>query len=212
MYTPAYNREDDPATLAAFMQAHPFATLVTASGSGLIASHIPVVTRLEGETVTLSGHLARANDHWQAFSGSEETLVIFTGPHAYVSPSHYAKHESVPTWNYVAVHAYGHPETVRFENAPERMTMLMADLIGEHEAEYQAQWDSLSEKFRHGMMRGIVGFEMKVTRLEGKYKLSQNRSHEDQREVAQALLSHSATEVAETGRLMEERLEAGETR
>ena len=206
MYIPNFNREDDTEKLVSFMQNYNFATLVSISDGVPIASHIPVVAKLSGETVTLSGHLARANPHCEVLE-TGEMLAIFTGPHAYISPKNYERLESVPTWNYVAVHAYGTPKTMTFKEKPDEMQALVADLVEAHEASYKEQWDSLSEKFRHGMMQGIVGFEMSVTRLEGKYKLSQNRSKTDQKEVAQALRNSADPSVSEVGKLMEEKLE-----
>lgn len=206
MYIPSYNREDDPEVLLKFMQRYSFATLVSGAEAGLIASHLPVVvTEAEG-AVTITGHFARANPHADALAG--EMLVIFTGPHAYVSPAHYDKRESVPTWNYVAVHAYGAPQPLTFAEHPERMRALMLELIEQHEPSYAAQWNSLSEKYRHGMMRGIVGFELPVTRLEGKAKLSQNRLSADQRAVARALGAHPEQAARETANLMKKKLSA----
>ena len=206
MYIPNFNREDDTEKLVGFIQRYNFATLVSALKGVPIASHIPVVTKLDGETVTLSGHLAQANPHCQVLE-TGEMLAIFTGPHAYVSPTNYEKLESVPTWNYVAVHAYGMPKTMTFKEKPNEMQTLVADLVKMHEASYQDQWDSLPEKYRHGMMQGIVGFEMSVTRLEGKYKLSQNRPESDQKEVARVLQQNPDPTVSDVGVLMVEKLE-----
>lgn len=206
MYIPNFNREDDSEKLVGFMQSYNFATLVSILEGVPIASHIPVVTKFDGETVTLRGHLARANPHCGVLENTE-MLAIFTGPHAYISPKNYKKLESVPTWNYVAVHAYGQPKTLTFKEKPEEMQTLVAELISVHEASYEEQWNSLSEKYQHGMMRGIVGFEMKVSRLEGKYKLSQNRSEVEQKAVARALRQNTDPTVSDVGVLMEEELE-----
>ncbi len=180
MYIPNTYRYDDHTELIEFMQAHSFATLVSILDGVPIASHVPLVVHADGEQVRLSGHVAKANPHWQAFTQGE-TLAIFSGPHAFISPSLYDKRESVPTWNYIAVHAYGIPQIVTLV---ERM---LDDMIAHYDPMYQAQWNELSAKYRDGMMNGIVAFEMPVTRLEGKAKLSQNRSHADQQRVANAL-------------------------
>ena len=108
MYVPKHFAEDDPATLRAYIEANPFATIVTMLDGELIATHVPVL--LDGDAAaggTLVGHVARANPHWRAFDGVTESLVIFAGPHAYVSPAWYTETPAVPTWNYTAVHVYG---------------------------------------------------------------------------------------------------------
>ena len=208
MYTPALNRQDDPDTLLAFMQRHNFATLVSQLEGQLIASHIPVLATRTGETFYISGHLAKANPQVQALS--TELLVIFTGPHAYISPKHYESVQNVPTWNYTAVHAYGMPEALRFGDSPQDLAADISKLIAQHEAAYQQQWDSLSERYRHGMLQGIVGFRMQVTRLEGKYKLSQNRSDTEQRHIIDALKRHPDPDISGVAELMEEQSDSGE--
>jgi transcriptional regulator len=198
MYIPNANREDDQAKLVAFMRAHSFIALVSIVDGAPWASHIPVVVEETDEGVIITGHLARANPHWQSF-GQGETLAIFTGPHAYISPTLYEKHENVPTWNYIAVHAYGVPTIATFAEHPERLDAIVAALIAENEASYAQQWAELTPKYREGMLRGIVGFEMPVTRLEGKYKLSQNRSATDQEQVATALRHNDEPTIAAVG-------------
>ena len=202
MYIPKPYREDDAETLVAFMRANSFATLVSVLDGALWATHLPLVVADQDGHVTLTGHLAKANPHWQAF-GADESLVIFNGPHAYVSPALYEKEESVPTWNYVAVHAYGIPHAIAYEDAPARMQAMLEAMIDQYDAAYQAQWHSLSDKFRHGMMSWVVGFEMAVTRLEGKVKLSQNRSLADQYSVAQAMLQSADTTERGVGEAMQ---------
>jgi transcriptional regulator len=207
MYIPNAFRETETDQLLAFMRAHSFITLVSVVEGAPFATHLPVALAVREGQITLVGHVARANPHWQAF-GAGESLAIFSGPHAYVSPSHYAQRESVPTWNYIAVHAYGVPHPIAFSAAPAAVEGALAELIAAYDATYQAQWDSLPQRFRDGLMRGIVAFEMVVTRLEGKAKLSQNRSHADQHSVAEAL-RHSADPAAqETGAAMDARLAA----
>lgn len=201
MYIPNAYRADDYDQLIAFMRANSFATLVSVLDGAPFASHLPLVVASDGDAVTLRGHVAKPNPHWHAF-GNGETLAIFTGPHAYVSPSLYEKRESVPTWNYIAVHAYGTPRVVTYDDAPETMQRMLNEMIESYEPAYRTQWDALSDKFRDGMMRGIVAFEMTVTRLEGKAKLSQNRSHADQHSVAAMLLRSDDTATQATGHAM----------
>lgn len=203
MYIPNANRVDEQAQLLAFMQAHSFATLVSLVQGELFATHLPLVVAVAGEQITLRGHLAKANPHWQEWVTQREVLVIFQGPHAYISPSHYEKWESVPTWNYIAAHAYGSVQLVQEEAG---LLATLGELIAATEPAYQAQWDSLPDKFRAGMLNGIVAFEITVTRLEGKFKLSQNRPLADQERVATALMSAADTAIAATGHYMQERL------
>jgi transcriptional regulator len=205
MYIPDLNREDDIQTLVAFMRAHSFATLVSYVDNTLIASHIPLLVSAREEQVMLMGHVAKPNPHWRGFDIAE-SLAIFTGPHAYISPSLYEKRESVPTWNYIAVHAYGIPRAISTADSPAAVAAMLEATIDVYDPTYRRQWDELSEKFRSGMMNGIVCFQMEVTRLEGKYKLSQNRSLTDQENVAQSLLQSQDQEIHATGAAMLHRL------
>ncbi|HMO57916.1 MAG TPA: FMN-binding negative transcriptional regulator [Roseiflexaceae bacterium] len=207
MYIPHANREDDPAILLAFMREHAFITLVSILDGIPFASHVPVALRDDAGQFTIIGHLAKANPQWRTF-GTGEALAIFNGPHAYISPSLYEKHESVPTWNYIAVHAYGVPQPVFFNDAHAALEGSLRELIATYEAAYQTHWESLPVKFREGMLQGVVGFEIAVTRLEGKYKLSQNRSHTDQHTVAHALLASGDPAAQATGAAMQTQLAA----
>ncbi|MBD2295313.1 FMN-binding negative transcriptional regulator [Anabaena sphaerica FACHB-251] len=206
MYVPPAFREDDMEKLVAFMRDNSFATVVSIMNDIPVASHIPVVVTVENGVVKLSGHLAKANSQWQSF-GLGETLAIFHGPHAYISPSLYEKKESVPTWNYIAVHAYGLSQVITLEDAPELMDQMIDEMIETYDSDYKSQWEDLSDHFREGMMNGIIAFEMTVTKLEGKYKLSQNRSHYDQSNVAQSLLQSTETNVQSIGAAMKQNLE-----
>jgi len=202
MYIPEAFRGQDRPTLVEFMRAQSFATLVSVKDEGsLWASHLPLLVTERGESLVLLGHVARANEHWKAF-GVTESLAIFTGPHAYVSPSLYESVESVPTWNYVAVHAYGVPRILAAD-AADGLERLLEAMMETYEPAYRRQWDGLPAGFRERMLHGIVGFEMPVARLEGKRKLSQNRSRADQERVAQALLGSPDPSAQAVGRLME---------
>lgn len=202
MYIPNLFREDDADGLLDFMRKHAFATVVSVGEGVPVASHLPLTATLEDERVVLRGHFARANPQWRVVDKGE-VLAIFTGPHAYVSPMHYDKRESVPTWNYLAVHAYGRARVVDGEAD---MEALLNELIAQHEPGYQSQWEGLSERYRSGMMQGIVGFEVQVARLEGKVKLSQNKSLEEQQRIAAALLRSEDAVARATGAEMRRRL------
>ncbi len=205
MYTPAFTRNDDRAELLAFMRAHRFATLVTASGGTPFITHLPLVVADTVEGLRITGHFARPNPHWRALTEGE-TVAVFQAPHAYVSPTLYDTPQSVPTWNYVAVHATGRARAL---DDPASALGAVEALIGATDRGYEAQWRSLPDRYREGMLRGIVAFELPVERLEGKYKLSQNRSPAEQRRVADALAASPDPAARATGELMRERLDAG---
>lgn len=183
------------------MQRHSFATIVSSADGALHAAHLPLTVH-EGEGVCLRGHFAKGNPQWRMLEGGE-TLAIFTGPHAYVSPEHYDKFESVLTWNYLAVHAYSEARLLE----PALVTASVADLVAQHEPAYQNQWDNLSERYKEGMMRGIVAFELRVTRLEGAAKLSQNKTAVEQQRIAKALCGNDDPDAAATGAEMQRRLD-----
>jgi transcriptional regulator len=206
MYIPKHNAMPDRARQLAFMRANSFATVVTSVGGDLLATHVPVRTNVAEDAdagdVTLRFHLAKPNPQVAQLRASSDVLVIFNGPHAYISPSNYEKPD-VPTWNYVAVHAYGAPREVIGKDA---QLAMLADLIGHYESAFQPDWDAMPEAYRNGMLAGIVGFELAVTRIEGKEKLSQNRSHGDQQAVADWLLAHAHDAPRAVGALMKKRL------
>ena len=201
MYRPAAFREEDTDKLIAFMKANSFATLVSTVEGIPYASHIPLVVTKQGNVVKLTGHLAKQNPQWQAFAAAE-SLAVFTGAHAYISPTLYEKRENVPTWNYIAVHAYGIPEIITLGDSPQRMDTMISKMVDTYEATYQSQWHSLSDSYRIGMMSGIVGFEMTVTRLEGQFKLSQNRSQTDRQTVSEELRQSSDSSARAVGEEM----------
>lgn len=165
------------------MRRYNFATLVTLRDGNLTATHAPLVVRESGDEITLVGHLSNAGLP-TCFS---DVLVIFTGPHAYISPSLYESKLSVPTWNYTAVHAHGTARTIDTEAA-------LMELVNAMEPAYRKQWDELPEEFRAKMMGAVTAFEIRVKRLEGKYKLSQNRPPADRLRVTEAF---DGTELGE---------------
>ena len=197
MYTPRFNEVTDRVTLLEAMRAYPFALLFgpLANQDGLrpsTATHLPLVIREDDDQLVIEGHFARANPHWSLLDG-HETLVVFSGPHSYVSPSFYTEPLSVPTWNYIAVHAQGILRAVHDE--AEKDTLL-AGLIQTNEPAYLAQWRSLPDTFRHRMLGGIVGFRISVSRLEGKFKLSQNRSEAERSNIRAAQAAGTPDERA----------------
>lgn len=190
MYVPPHFSIEDRADVVQAIRAAPFASLVTGGPDGLIASPLPLLLdESEGEFGVLYGHLARANPHWQA-KPSGEAMAIFMGPNAYVSPSWYpskAEHgRVVPTWNYVAVHAYG---PVEFFDDPERLREVVTRLTNHHERGREPAWQvaDAPEPYIAAQLRAIVGVRLPVTRIDAKRKMSQNRSAEDRAGVAAGL-------------------------
>jgi len=188
MYVPKHFAIADTAWCHALMRANAFAVMVTADDAGApFATHLPLlVDETRGPLGTLRGHVARANPHWRYLRAGRPTLVVCSGAHAYVSPSWYATHPSVPTWNYVTVHATGVGALVE---DPARVRALLADLVRVYEGPPPSPWsfESLPEDYLAGMQRGIVAFEIPIDRLEGKAKLSQNRDAVDRARTREAL-------------------------
>lgn len=191
MYTPAAFRQDDLAALHQQMRASRLPTVTSHGPHGLLASHLPLLLEAdEGAYGTLYGHFARANPQWRDLADGSEALVIFQGPEAYISPSWYAAKAEhgrvVPTWNYIAVHAYGRAEL--FDDA-ERLLSLVSRLSTLHEAERPQPWavSDAPREYIDGMLRAIVGFAIPIQRLQGKWKLGQNRSQADQTGVREGL-------------------------
>lgn len=192
MYVPPAFREDDPSTLRQIMREARLSTLVTATPEGLVATPLPLILdESEGEHGVLYGHLAKANPQWK-LPVTGEALAIFSGPDAYVTPSWYAAKQEhgkvVPTWNYVAVHAYGHAEFFADED---RLLEAVTRLTNLYEHPRDQPWavTDAPEPFIKSQLKGIVGFRLPITRLEGKRKMSQNRSAEDREGVAEGLMS-----------------------
>jgi transcriptional regulator len=186
VYVPKEFAVADQTVLHDLMERFNFAALVTAAGGAPVATHLPfLVQRDGGAHGTLIAHMARANPQWRTFGGTTEALVIFQGEHGYVSPSWYADHPSVPTWNYLVAHAYGAPRVIE-DTA--RVEATLRALVTRHEAGFDAPWPmDLPATYLQQMMRGIVVFEVPIARLEGKFKLSQNRPREDRRQIIAAL-------------------------
>jgi transcriptional regulator len=187
MYSPKFNQVADRDLLIEAMQAYSFAILFGPQATPewtapLAATHLPLVVKDEGEHGLIEGHFAKANRHWQALAG-HETLVVFSGPHSYVSPTFYVDPLSVPTWNYIAIHAYGTLQLVEDEAGKEA---LLAGLIQANEPGYAERWKAMPDGFRRTMLAGIAGFRIPIARIEGKFKISQNRAPQERANVQAA--------------------------
>ncbi len=205
MYLPGHFEVTDRATLEAFIERHSFATLVNVVDGAPFATHLPLVLDRGGsERGSLQGHVARANPQWKSFDGTNQALAIFHGPHAYVSPSSYAASPAVPTWNYAVVHAYGAPRPIDDEVWLGR---LVDRLVGIYESGRTSPWPgTLPADYKAKQLRAIVGFEMAITRIEGKFKLNQNRSLDDQRGAIRDLETRDDPQARAVAAMMKQRL------
>jgi transcriptional regulator len=177
MYSPEEFVENDPAVLHGVMRDHGWALLVGEIDGLPNVTHLPfMLDEARGDHGTLISHMAKANPHWQSFEDGKEALIVFWGPHAYISPTWYKNQPSVPTWNYVTVHAYGAPLIIEDE---EDKIAAQQELVRAYEGGDGWKLLDQPEKFIRGMLPGIVTFEIPILRLEGKFKMSQNRHADD---------------------------------
>ena len=193
MYIPGYTKHEDEADLLRLMRDYPFATLVTAPGGRPFATHLPLMTEKQGDTFVLLSHMARANPQWRHFDEGE-TLAIFHGPHALVNSVLYESSPNVPTWNYAVVHAYGEASIITGERERE----IAYKLVAEHTPEMEP----IPADFERRLMAAVVTFELRVTRLEGKFKLSQNKGARDRLNVIKGLSQSEREEERATAELM----------
>ena len=207
MYTPENFKVSDLQTLHADMERWNFATLITPGAEdGLQVTHLPLLLKRDtGRFGMLTGHMAKANLHWKAFNTSRQSLAIFHGPHAYISPRWYHTEEAVPTWNYVVVHAFGMPRVLQED---ERMAAHLMDLIQHQEGTGPEAWrpEKLSQETFAALMKGIVYFEMPILRIEGKAKLGQNRSRRDIAGLVEGLQAADRVGSHELARITQSRV------
>ena len=207
MYLPKLNQQPEQAKALAFMQKYSFATLVSIIDNKPFATHMPLVVSEQAGKIKIEGHFAKNNPQWQNMA-EQEILVMFAEPHAYVSPSLYQDAQNVPTWNYIAVHAYGKAKVYSLEDNKKELEKIIIATIKTFEEAYLEQYNTLTDKYKYGMMSAIVGFELEVTSLEAKDKLSQNKTPKDQEAVANALAKSKDRVIAEVGDAMLEKLDS----
>ena len=183
MFVPNNFRFEDRAEKITFIKQYSFATIITVKDSIPIATQLPFVIDDSSDKLILNSHFAVANEQTK-YIEANTSLVIFTEPHAYISPVHYDKHESVPTWDYIAVHAYGKAKIVEDETAKLKS---LEQMIQFYEKDYLQQWESLSDNFKKRMMKGIVAFELEVNDLQGQKKLSQNKTENERKRIVEHL-------------------------
>ena len=183
MYTPKLFEFASMPDKIAFMKRYSFATIITSKEQVPIATQLPFVVDDSGDKLILRSHFAIVNEQTK-YIADNVSLVIFSEPHAYISPRHYDKHESVPTWDYISVHAYGTASIL--ESAADKLRVL-EEMINFYEPDYLDRWNSLSDKYKTGMLQGIVAFELEVTDLQGQQKLSQNKTNQERERIIQEL-------------------------
>ena len=196
MYTPSSFKETDPDLLFELIEQFNFGILFSQHGDEPEATHLPfLVDRYRGDYGILIAHFAKANKHWQHIEEGREVLAVFQGPHGYISPSWYKNRETVPTWNYAAVHVYGKARIIHEKNALREM---VTRLTHYHESQVGSDW-SLDEvrEYSEKLLSAITGIEIEITRMEGKFKFNQNKADEDQRGVIEHLDEKTAPGVKE---------------
>ena len=186
MYIPTHFNVENQNEMADFIRKNSFGILVSEQNGKITASHLPMILTENNGEIRIEGHVAKGNLQWHDFEKNENVMLIFQGDHGYVSPLLYQSKESVPTWNYMAVHVYGsisliHGDSEKIEG--------LEKMISRYEPEYLPQWKSLSEEYKQKMLGGIMAFVVRAEKLEGKFKLSQNRPEQDRESVAQHFLS-----------------------
>ena len=202
MYISKLYREEDHTEILEFLQQNEFATLVTYDGEKPTASHLLMEIMQEGENLFVNGHMSKANPLWKTFEKNPEVLVIFQGPHTYISPAWY-NHLNVPTWNYQAVHIYGKPRIVTDQ---EETYVILSRLVARNESNAAYRLETLPQEFVSKEIKGIVAFQLEVTRIEANYKLSQNRNNEDYHNIISHLyeredeMSHGVAEAMKRNR------------
>ena len=196
MYSPTYNKLENRAELLQFLRENNFPILVTGTGGVLHASHLPITVHEQETQIVIDMHMAKNNPQWKEFL-DDEVMVIFSGPHAYVSPRWYADQERVPTWNYAAVHAYGVPEIVSDRKAKAESQRRLIESL---DPEWLPKHDALSQKYVDQMLDGIVNFSIPVTRMETRWKLSQNRGRREMELIAAALAESGEAALAQLTR------------
>ncbi|MFB6258901.1 MAG: FMN-binding negative transcriptional regulator [Flavobacteriales bacterium] len=187
MYIPKAFRIEDRQEALAFVQEHPFGVLVSSEEERPLATHLPFVIEEEAGELFLASHWAKANDQWKGLEG-KEVLTIFSGPDAYISPSHYDAEESVPTWDHLSVHLYGSLELIESD---EEVRELLEKMIRCFEPAYMKQWEHLSERYKSELIPGLKAFRIRVNEVQGQAKLSQDKSAKERERIAEQLTKSS---------------------
>ncbi|MFC0271871.1 FMN-binding negative transcriptional regulator [Metabacillus herbersteinensis] len=200
MYIPKYFKVTNVDEIWDFVQKNSFGTIVTTEQGKPIATHLPLQLIKEGDTYYITGHMAYGNPQWRTFETCEDVLVMFQGPHAYISSSWYEE-ENVPTWNYQAVHVYGTASILNEEELKQELIILLQKY--EKHRKKPVLWDKLSPEVLEKQLKGIVGFKIKVQEIQAANKLSQNRNEEDYHNIVNKLYEEKDLNSQQMAQLME---------
>jgi transcriptional regulator len=203
MYIPKYFKVTNVDEICEFVQKNSFGTIVTTEQGKPIATHLPLGFIKKGDDYYITGHMAYGNPQWRTFETCEDVLIMFQGPHAYVSSSWYS-HENVPTWNYQAIHMYGKPSILEKDELIEELTRMLEKY--EQNRENPVLWNKLSPELLENQLKGIVGFMIKVGEIQAAYKLSQNRNEVDYINIIDKLQDEGNPNSKQMAELMEKRL------
>lgn len=204
VYIPKYFKVSDLDEIKRFIQTNSFGALITTKKSKPIATHLPLQLHKEDDDYYLTGHMAYGNPQWRTFETAEDVLVIFQGPHSYVSSSWY-EHENVPTWNYQAVHVYGKARILSEEELKQDLTLLLQKY--EKHRKNPVLWENLSPQLVEKELKGIVGFMIRVEEIQAVDKLSQNRNEEDYQNIINKLYEEKDVNSQQVASVMEKRLQ-----
>ncbi|PLT27884.1 FMN-binding negative transcriptional regulator [Peribacillus deserti] len=204
MYIPKYYKVTDINEITEFVQTNSFGTIVTTVQGKPIAAHVPLLFNQQGEDYYITGHLAYGNPLWKTLETSENVLVIYQGPHAYISSSWY-EHENVPTWNYQSVHIYGTASLLNEQELKQDLTLLLQKY--ENHRENPVLWEKLSPKLLEKELKGIVGFKIKVQEIQAAYKLSQNRNETDYLNIVDRLEKEGHYDSSQMAEVMKKNME-----
>ncbi len=198
MYIPKHFSVEDSNQILSFIKQYSFASIVSLQDKVPVAAHLPFVIEEQDGHWKLLSHFAKLNKQWETIE-NQVSLVIFSEPHAYISPVHYNSALNVPTWNYVAIHVYGQVQIIREQNKVEE---LLIKTIQQYEQDYLRQWKSLPDQFKLNMQKGIVAFEVQITQVQAKFKLSQNRTEAERKSIISLLSVSEKSTENEIGILM----------
>jgi len=202
MYIPKHFKVSDVEEIREFVQQNSFATLITTKKGKPIATHLPMQLMKENDDYFITGHMAYGNPQWRTFDAPEDVLVMFQGPHAYISSSWYEQ-ENVPTWNYQAVHIYGPARILDVEELKQDLAQLLQKY--EKHRENSVLWDKLSPSLLEKELKGIVGFKIQVKEIEAAYKMSQNRNETDYQNITEHLKKEGNPDSKQMAELMQQR-------
>lgn len=203
MYIPKYFKVTNVDEIWDFVQNNSFGTIVTTKQGKPVATHLPLGLNKKGDDYYITGHMAYGNTQWRTFETCEDVLVMFQGPHAYISSSWYSQ-ENVPTWNYQAIHMYGKASILEKDELIEELTRMLEKY--EQNRENPVLWDKLSSELIDNQLKGVVGFKIKVEEIQAAYKLSQNRNETDYNNIIDKLQNEGNSNSKQMAELMEKRL------